>query len=88
MSDIWIGHHRHTLTTGRDEMTITTSRLAVSLPLVGAAFLTMAILLPVELAIAAWLLAMLSFAAAVVCAIIVGRRRNPALLAVQQGGSK
>lgn len=63
-----------------------THRCAMTFPLVGAAFLMIAIFVPVQLAVIAWMLGMFWLLLALMCATIVQRRRTAEPAAVQQGG--
>ncbi|MFE7065579.1 hypothetical protein [Microbacterium sp. NPDC057658] len=54
-----------------------TQRLTVTLPLLGVAFLLASMFLPVQLAVVAWGLALITFLVALVCALDARRRRGP-----------
>lgn len=53
-----------------------TQRLTVALPLIGVAFLLASVFLPVQFAVVARGLAMITFLAALVCALDVQHRRG------------
>ena len=53
-----------------------TQRLTITLPLIGVALLLAAVLLPVQFAIFAWGLAMVTFLTALACALTAQRQRR------------
>lgn len=63
-------------------------RFTVALPLVGVALLLTSMVLPVQFAIVAWGLAMITFLTALACAIIAERERRADRRVVRPLGSR